>query len=219
MRCCIIRMSRRSASSARRRSRATSIRPAPARQARAGPGRRQEPHGGDARRRHGPGRRRADRRGLWLGRRALHGDLGRRCRSARRPPTSLIPMLSRAHPCAEDQERLQRSNREMGPLVVPAASRSKRIAGYIGIPASRAPSWSSTAARLPVATGGARQRLLDRRLAVRQRHAGHEDLQGRDLRPGARGGARAGPATPPSMINDTTSATACALHARRQRRA
>ena len=36
----------------------------------------QEPHGGDARRRHGEGRRRADRRRLRLGRRALHGDLG-----------------------------------------------------------------------------------------------------------------------------------------------
>ena len=38
--------------------------------------RRQEPHGGDAGRRHRPGGRCADRRGLRLGRRALHGDLG-----------------------------------------------------------------------------------------------------------------------------------------------
>jgi malonate-semialdehyde dehydrogenase (acetylating)/methylmalonate-semialdehyde dehydrogenase len=45
------------------------------RQARAGPGRREEPHGGHARRRHRPDRGRADRRGLRLGRRALHGDL------------------------------------------------------------------------------------------------------------------------------------------------
>jgi hypothetical protein len=44
------------------------------RQARAGAGRRQEPHGGDARCRHRPGGGRADRRGLRLGRRALHGD-------------------------------------------------------------------------------------------------------------------------------------------------
>ena len=48
------------------------------RQARAGAGRRQEPHDRHARRRHGPGRRRADGRWLRLGRRALHGDIGRR---------------------------------------------------------------------------------------------------------------------------------------------
>ena len=47
------------------------------RQARAVLRRRQEPYGGDARRRHGPDGRRADRRRLRLGRRALHGDLGR----------------------------------------------------------------------------------------------------------------------------------------------
>ena len=47
------------------------------REARAGAGRRQEPHDRHARRRHGPGRRRADGRRLRLGRRALHGDLGR----------------------------------------------------------------------------------------------------------------------------------------------
>ena len=47
------------------------------RQARAVLRRRQEPHDHHARRRHGPGRRCADRRRLRLGRRALHGDLGR----------------------------------------------------------------------------------------------------------------------------------------------
>ena len=46
-------------------------------QARAGAGRRQESHDRHAGRRHGPGRRCADGRGLRLGRRALHGDLGR----------------------------------------------------------------------------------------------------------------------------------------------
>ncbi len=46
-------------------------------QARAGLGRRQEPHDRHAGRRHGPGRRCADGRGLRLGRRALHGHLGR----------------------------------------------------------------------------------------------------------------------------------------------
>ena len=48
------------------------------RQARAVLRRRQEPHDHHARRRHGPDGRRADRRRLRLGRRALHGDLGRR---------------------------------------------------------------------------------------------------------------------------------------------
>ena len=48
------------------------------RQARAVFRRRQEPHDHHARRRHGPDRRRADRRRLRFGRRALHGDLGRR---------------------------------------------------------------------------------------------------------------------------------------------
>ena len=45
-------------------------------QARAVLRRRQEPHDRHARRRHGPGGGRADRRGLRLGRRALHGGLG-----------------------------------------------------------------------------------------------------------------------------------------------
>ena len=50
--------------------------------------RRQEPRHRDARRRHGPDRRRADRRRLWLGWRALHGDFGRGARrqDRRRPP-------------------------------------------------------------------------------------------------------------------------------------
>ena len=49
-----------------------------ARKARAMFRRRQEPHDRDARRRHGSGGRCIDRRRLRLGRRALHGDLGRR---------------------------------------------------------------------------------------------------------------------------------------------
>ena len=48
------------------------------RQARAVLRRRQEPHADHARCRHGQGGRCADRCGLWLGGRALHGDLGRR---------------------------------------------------------------------------------------------------------------------------------------------
>ena len=57
-----------------------------ARQAGAGARRRQEPHGGDARRQPRAGGRRAGRRRLRLGRRALHGDLGRGAgRRHRRP--------------------------------------------------------------------------------------------------------------------------------------
>ena len=57
------------------------------REARAVLRRRQEPHDHHAGRRHGPGGRRADRRRLRLGRRALHGDLGGRAggRADRRP--------------------------------------------------------------------------------------------------------------------------------------
>jgi malonate-semialdehyde dehydrogenase (acetylating)/methylmalonate-semialdehyde dehydrogenase len=46
------------------------------RKARAMLRRRQEPHDRHARCRHGSGRRCADRRGLWRGRRTLHGDFG-----------------------------------------------------------------------------------------------------------------------------------------------
>ena len=48
------------------------------RQARAGARRREEPHDRPARRRHRHGRGRRGERGLRVGRRALHGDLGRR---------------------------------------------------------------------------------------------------------------------------------------------
>ena len=54
-----------------------------ARQARAGARRREEPHDRAARRRHGARRRRGGLRRLRLGRRALHGDLGRRRRRQR----------------------------------------------------------------------------------------------------------------------------------------
>ena len=60
-----------------------------ARQARAGARRRQEPHGRAARRRRRRRRRRRHLRGLRVGRRALHGDLGRgRGRAGRRPARS-----------------------------------------------------------------------------------------------------------------------------------
>ena len=57
------------------------------RQARAGARRREEPHARAARRRPRPRRRRRRERGLRLGRRALHGDLGR-ARGRLRSPTS-----------------------------------------------------------------------------------------------------------------------------------
>ena len=56
-------------------------------QARAVLRRRQEPHDHHAGRRHGPGGRRAHRRRLRLGRRALHGDLGRGAGRQGRPRT------------------------------------------------------------------------------------------------------------------------------------
>ncbi len=56
-----------------------------ARQARAGARRREEPHGGAPRCRPRPGRRRGGERGLWVGRRAVHGgERGRRRRRRRR---------------------------------------------------------------------------------------------------------------------------------------
>ena len=57
-------------------------------QARAVLRRRQEPHDRHARRRHGPGGRCADRRRLRLGRRALHGGLGRGAGRQEAPPTN-----------------------------------------------------------------------------------------------------------------------------------
>ncbi len=57
-----------------------------ARQARAGARRGEEPHAGAARRRHRHGRRRRRLGRLRLGRRALHGDLGRRGGRRRRRP-------------------------------------------------------------------------------------------------------------------------------------
>jgi hypothetical protein len=70
------------------------------RQAGAGARRRQEPHGRHARRRSRAGGRCADRRRLRLGRRALHGDLGRWSRSAR-VGEPLVPALARRVRCAE----------------------------------------------------------------------------------------------------------------------
>ena len=73
------------------------------RQARAGAGRREEPHGRDARRRHRAGRRRADRRGLRLGRRALHGDLGGGAGGRRR--RQMLPELAERARTLVDRQR------------------------------------------------------------------------------------------------------------------
>ena len=67
-----------------------------ARQAGAGARRRQEPHGGDARRQSRAGGRRADRRRLRLGRRALHGDLGGGAGRRRRRPDRAAARRARA---------------------------------------------------------------------------------------------------------------------------
>ena len=99
------RTSRRSRSSARRRSRSTSTRPARAH------GKRVQALGGaknhvvvHARRRPRLRRRGAHRRGLRLGRRALHGDLGGR-RGRRRRPTRWSSGSPRARASAQDRAR------------------------------------------------------------------------------------------------------------------
>ena len=82
------------------------------RQARAGPGRREEPHGRAARRRHGARRRLRGQRGLRLGRRALHGDLGARDGGRRgRPAAAEDPG---AHPQAQGRAGA-RAGRRDGP--------------------------------------------------------------------------------------------------------
>ena len=84
------------------------------RQARAGAGRRQEPHGGDARCRHGPGGRCADGRGLRLGRRALHGGLGRGRRRRGRRRADREARAARAQPEARPRHRSRRRDGPAG---------------------------------------------------------------------------------------------------------
>ena len=81
------------------------------RQARAVLRRRQEPRHHHARRRHGPDRRRADRRRLRLGRRALHGGVGR---GARRQDHGR-PADGKADPARREPEdrHLDRSDRRI----------------------------------------------------------------------------------------------------------
>ena len=158
------------------------------REARAGAGRRQEPHDRHARRRHGPGGRRADGRGLRLGRRALHGDLGRGAggrgdrrradRASCKPRVESLKIGPATDPDAE-----------MGPVVTKA--HRDKIVGYIdaGVEAGR----RARRRRPRLQAAGLRERLLRRRHAVRPRDAGHEDLPRGDLRAGALGGPRRRP--------------------------
>ena len=128
-RCSTTRTSRRSRSSARRRSPATCTRRATAaRQARAGARRRQEPRRRDARRRPRLRRQPPDRRGLRLGRPALHGDLGRgRGRRRRRRAGRAAARRRRSR---SRSGRGSSPTSEMGPVVT--AEARDRIVGYIG---------------------------------------------------------------------------------------
>ena len=151
-----------------------------ARQARAGAGRRQEPHGGDAGRRSRSSGRCADGRGLRLGRRALHGDLGRG-RGRRSPATRWSQKLAprvRALKIGAGH----RSGRRDGSAGHARAPRQGR--GYIDLGVKEG-------AKLVVdgrglSRAGLRERLLPRRLAVRRRRHRDAHLPGGDLRPGAR---------------------------------
>ena len=106
------------------------------RQARPGARRREEPHGRPARRRHRHGRRRRGLGRVRLGRRALHGDLGRRRGRRRRPIRSSRPSRSgcrrsRSGPGADPSRR-------DGAARDPRASRQGRVVPRAA-GASRAP--------------------------------------------------------------------------------
>ncbi|CAA9417153.1 MAG: Malonate-semialdehyde dehydrogenase [inositol], partial [uncultured Ramlibacter sp.] len=162
----------------------------PARQAGAGAGWRQEPHGGDAGRRPGPGGGRADRFGVRVGRRALHGDFagGAGGRGGRQDHAD----AGGAHAAAEDQERHRSRRRDGSDREQCRAAAHRRLHRRRRAGGRQAGGgWP----RLPGRQGrrGLRQRLLDRRHAIRPRDARDEDLQGGDLRPGARLRAGQGP--------------------------
>ena len=151
-----------------------------ARQARAGARRREEPHDRAARRRHGArGRRRGDRRG--------YGSAGERCMAISvvvavgDAADRLVPLLRERIAKLKVGDGLE-PGIEMGPLVTRAhlerVARLRRRGRRRGRDARR---------RRPRAVDrGQRERLLPRAVPVRPRHAGDVDLQGRDLRPGAR---------------------------------
>ena len=157
-----------------------------ARQTRAVLRRRQEPHGGDAGRRHGPGGRRADRRRLRLGRRALHGGFGR---GAGRQEDRRHPGRE-AHPAGRKPQgrALDRSAGRLRPDGHPGASGEGEE-----LRRSRHQGRRQAQGRRPrLQAAGLRERLLHGRLPVRRRDARHAHLQGGDFRPGAVGRARQG---------------------------
>ena len=154
-----------------------------ARQAGAGARRRQEPRGDPARRRPGPGRRRDGQRRLRLGRRTLHGDLGRWSRSAR-SPTTWSPRSPNAPGTIKTGDGTR--DADMGPLVTKA--HRDKVASYIDAgEADGAKIVVDGRERHPRRRRG---RLLARPHPDRPRHARHERLHRRDLRPRALGGAR-----------------------------
>ena len=106
------------------------------RQARAGTGRSEEPHGGHARRRHGRCRRRADLGGLRLGRRAVHGHLGRGVGGRRR---------GRVHPARRAAPRVSAGGQRHGGRHRHGAAHHPehrdRVSGYVdrGVEAGATP--------------------------------------------------------------------------------
>ena len=150
------------------------------RQARAGARRREEPRRRAARRRPRLRRQPPDRRGLRLGRPALHGDLGRRRgrrrrRAAGRAPEGARREAIKVGPGLEPDS-------DMGPVVTAAGARADRRL-------HRRRRARRRRRRRPRARDRGR-RLLRRPDAVRPRHARHGRLPRRDLRPGARRRAR-----------------------------
>ncbi len=162
------------------------------RKARAGAGRRQEPHGGDARRRHGQGRRRTDGRRLRLGRRALHGDLGRRA-GGRGDRRQAGRDAGAARARAEDRPGDRPRGRDG-----PARHQGAPGQGH-RLHRPRRQGRRRPRRRWPrLQAAGLRERLLRRRHAVRPRHDRDAHLQGRDLRARPVGGARGDATTTPS---------------------
>ena len=86
-------------------------------------------------------RRRADRRGLWLGRRALHGDLG-----VVAVGDAADPLVEKLRPKARALKvgPATRTAIEMGPLVT--GQQRDRVVGYIDSGDAKGPRWSWTAA-------------------------------------------------------------------------
>ena len=156
-----------------------------ARQARAGAGRSEEPPRGDAGRRHRRCGGRADGLGVRRGRRALHGGVGRGGGRLGRRPAG--PEAGATGARAEDRTG-HRSRCRDGTAGHPRAPREGAR-----LHRSRREGGCQAGGRRPrPEAAGLRERLLPRRLAVRQRRHRHAYLQGGDLRPGARRGARAG---------------------------